>query len=107
MGGSMIIFYFTGLAISAVGRTAHEVVIEVRRQFKENPGIMTYETKPDYERCVTLVTQAALREMRFPGLVCVVTPVIVGVIFRYVGEYTDRPLLGAEVLASYLMFGTV
>merc|ERR1712238_592606 len=68
--GSMIIFYFTGLAISAVGRTAHEVVIEVRRQFAENPGIMTYETKPDYGRCVSLVTNAALREMQFPGFVC-------------------------------------
>eukprot|EP00797_Seminavis_robusta_P005924 Sro1398_g269320.1 energized membrane proton pump 3 (719) ;mRNA; f:27891-30144 len=53
--GSMIIFYFTGLAIAAVGRTAHEVVLEVRRQFKENPDIMTYKAKPDYERCVALV----------------------------------------------------
>jgi inorganic pyrophosphatase len=105
--GSMIIFYFTGLAISAVGRTAHEVVIEVRRQFRERPEIMEYKAKPDYERCVGLVTQAALREMRFPGLVCVATPVIVGLIFRFVGEYTSRALLGAEVLAAYLMFGTV
>ena len=84
--GSMIIFYFTGLSIAAVGRTAHEVVIEVRRQFKENPDIMTYKAKPDYERCVGLVTQAALREMRFPGLICVITPIVVGVIFRFVGE---------------------
>jgi len=105
--GSMIIFFFTGLAISAVGRTAHEVVIEVRRQFAENPDIMTYKAKPDYERCVALVTQAALREMRFPGLLCVVTPIIVGLVFRFVGESSNRPLLGAEVLAAYLMFGTV
>jgi H(+)-translocating pyrophosphatase len=105
--GSMIIFYFTGLAISAVGRTAHEVVLEVRRQFEENPGIMTYEVKPDYERCVALVTDAALKEMMFPGAVCVLTPVFVGLLFRFVGEATNRPLLGAEVLASYLMFGTV
>mmetsp|Transcript_8103 Transcript_8103/g.12053 ORF Transcript_8103/g.12053 Transcript_8103/m.12053 type:complete len:874 (-) Transcript_8103:192-2813(-) len=104
--GSMIIFYFTGLAISAVGRTAHEVVLEVRRQFREHPGIMTYEERPDNERCVSLVTTAALREMRFPGLVCVLTPIIIGIIFRFVGEWTDRPLLGAEVLAAYLMFGT-
>mmetsp|Transcript_2241 Transcript_2241/g.3230 ORF Transcript_2241/g.3230 Transcript_2241/m.3230 type:complete len:185 (-) Transcript_2241:344-898(-) len=103
----MIIFYFTGLAISAVGRTAHEVVLEVRRQFHENPDIMTYKSKPNYERCVSLVTNAALKEMRFPGLVCVVTPVVVGLVFRFVGESSDRPLLGAEVLASYLMFGTV
>lgn len=105
--GSMIIFYFTGLAIAAVGRTAHEVVIEVRRQFRENPGIMTYESRPDYARCVSLVTEAALREMQFPAAVCVVTPVAVGLVFRFVGEATDRPLLGAEVLAAYLMFGTV
>jgi len=105
--GSMIIFYFTGLAISAVGRTAHEVVIEVRRQFKENPDIMTYKVKPDYARCVGLVTDAALKEMQYPGLLCVMTPIVVGVVFRMVGEQTDRPLLGAEVLASYLMFATV
>ncbi|KAI2495989.1 hydrogen-translocating pyrophosphatase [Fragilaria crotonensis] len=105
--GSMIIFYFTGLAISAVGRTAHEVVLEVRRQFAENPDIMIFKAKPDYERCVALVTNAALKEMMFPGAVCVVTPVLVGLVFRFVGEATKRPLLGAEVLASYLMFGTV
>merc|ERR1712129_14736 len=105
--GSMIIFYFTGLTISAVGRTAHEVVLEVRRQFEENPDIMTYKAKPNYDRCVSLVTKAALREMRFPGLVCVLTPICVGLIFRFVGEISNRPLLGAEVLASYLMFGTV
>jgi H+-translocating diphosphatase len=105
--GSMMIFFFTGLAIAAVGRTAHEVVIEVRRQFKENPDILEYKTKPDYERCVSLVTAAALQEMRFPGLVCVATPICIGVIFRFVGEFSQRPLLGAEVLAAYLMFGTV
>merc|ERR1719362_2455879 len=96
--GSMIIFYFTGLAISAVGRTAHEVVLEVRRQFAENPDIMTYKSKPNHDRCVSLVTKAALREMIFPGLVCVITPIVVGLVFRFVGEYTLRPLLGAEVL---------
>eukprot|EP00557_Chaetoceros_sp_GSL56_P002987 CAMPEP_0176489578 /NCGR_PEP_ID=MMETSP0200_2-20121128/7369_1 /TAXON_ID=947934 /ORGANISM="Chaetoceros sp., Strain GSL56" /LENGTH=857 /DNA_ID=CAMNT_0017886741 /DNA_START=38 /DNA_END=2607 /DNA_ORIENTATION=- len=105
--GSMIIFYFTGLAISAVGKTAHEVVIEVRRQFSEHPEIMTYEAKPDYERCVGLVTKAALREMQFPALLCVGTPILVGLIFRFVGEQQNKPLLGAEVLAAYLMFGTV
>lgn len=84
-------------------------MLEVRRQFTENPDIMTYKVKPDYERCVSLVTKAALREMRFPALVCVLTPVTVGVIFRFVGECSSppRPLLGAEVLAAYLMFGTV
>jgi len=107
--GSMVIFFFTGLSMSAVGRTAHEVVLEVRRQFHDDPDIMTYKSKPDYERCVGLVTKAALREMRFPGLVCVITPILVGILFRIVGEHSTpvKPLLGAEVLASYLMFATV
>ena len=53
----MMIFWFTGLAIAAVGKTAGEVVREVRRQFKENPGIMEYKQKPDYRACVSLVTE--------------------------------------------------
>jgi len=68
---------------------------------------MLYKAKPDYERCVALVTKAALREMQLPGLVCVGTPILVGLVFRFVGEASNRHLLGAEVLASYLMFGTV
>ena len=64
-------------------------------------------SKPQYDRCVALVTEAALREMQYPGLVCVCTPIIVGLVFRFVGEASNRVLLGAEVLASYLMFGTV
>jgi inorganic pyrophosphatase len=99
--GSMIIFYFTGLAISAVGRTAHAVVLEVRRQFAQNPDIMTYKSKPDYERCVALVTKAALLEMQFPALLCVGTPIVVGILFRFVGEFQNKPLLGAVVLAAY------
>ncbi|GMI44561.1 hypothetical protein TrCOL_g9348 [Triparma columacea] len=105
--GSMIIFFFTGLSISAVGKTAHQVVLEVRRQFQADPGIMTYKSKPDYKACVSLVTKAALEEMRLPAAVCVGTPIAVGLAFRIVGEWTNRPLLGAECLASYLMFGTV
>ncbi|CAN0518066.1 unnamed protein product, partial [Ectocarpus sp. 12 AP-2014] len=111
--GVMMIFWFTGLAIAAVGKTAGEVVREVRRQLKENPGIMEYKQKPDYRACVSLVTEAALTEMRFPGMLCVAMPVSVGLVFRWVGSMTGRPMLGAEarpdtfVLAGYLMFGTV
>merc|ERR1719464_336099 len=65
--GIMMVFVFSGWAISAVGRTAEEVVKEVRRQFQCNPGIMTGQTKPDYNRAVTIVTQAALREMLKPA----------------------------------------
>lgn len=55
----MMIFWFTGLAIAAVGKTAGEVVREVRRQLKENPGIMEYKQKPDYRACVSLVTEVS------------------------------------------------
>ena len=105
--GVMMVFYFVGLAVSAVGRSAQEVVREVRRQFKEDPGIMTFKSKPNYFTCVALVTQSALREMRFPGLLAVCLPIGVGLVFRFIGSITDRPMLGAEVLLSFLMFATV
>eukprot|EP00604_Paraphysomonas_vestita_P000973 CAMPEP_0174819954 /NCGR_PEP_ID=MMETSP1107-20130205/3467_1 /TAXON_ID=36770 /ORGANISM="Paraphysomonas vestita, Strain GFlagA" /LENGTH=546 /DNA_ID=CAMNT_0016034365 /DNA_START=1208 /DNA_END=2848 /DNA_ORIENTATION=+ len=104
--GTMMVFYFTGLSVAAVASAAQEVVLEVRRQIQENPDIMTFKSKPDYRSCVALVTQAALKEMRFPGLLSVGMPVAVGLVFRVVGYFTNRPLLGAEVLAGYLMFAT-
>jgi len=104
--GTMLVFYFTGLAVAAVASAAQEVVIEVRRQLHDNPDIMTFKSKPDYKACVSLVTQAALKEMRYPGLLAVGMPVSVGLVFRVVGYFTNRPLLGAEVLASFLMFST-
>ncbi|RHY11120.1 hypothetical protein DYB25_004021 [Aphanomyces astaci] len=105
--GTMMVFFFTGLAVAAVGDTAGEVVLEVRRQFELYPGIMQGTQKPDYRTCVSLVTKAALKQMRLPGLLAVLMPVAVGLVFRVVGEYQNKPLLGAEVLAGYLMFGTV
>uniref|UniRef100_M4BX10 H(+)-exporting diphosphatase n=1 Tax=Hyaloperonospora arabidopsidis (strain Emoy2) TaxID=559515 RepID=M4BX10_HYAAE len=90
-----------------LGETAGEVVNEVRHQFEIYPGIMEYKEKPDYRTCVALVTKAALKQMRFPGLLAVLMPIAVGVVFRAIGEYQGKPLLGAEVLAGYLMFGTV
>ena len=105
--GTMMVFFFTGLAIAAVGKTAGEVVNEVRRQFQERPGIMQYKEKPNYRSCVSLVTSAALKEMLMPGLLAVLLPIIVGLVFRTIGEIQGRPLLGAEALAGYLMFATV
>uniref|UniRef100_A0AAV1TQG6 H(+)-exporting diphosphatase n=1 Tax=Peronospora matthiolae TaxID=2874970 RepID=A0AAV1TQG6_9STRA len=105
--GTMMVFFFTGLAVAAVGETAGEVVNEVRHQFEIHPGIMEYKEKPDYRACVALVTKAALKQMRLPGLLAVLMPIAVGVVFRAIGEYQGKPLLGAEVLAGYLMFGTV
>ncbi|KAF1898654.1 hypothetical protein Lal_00023663 [Lupinus albus] len=105
--GSMLIFVFSAWACSAVGRTAQEVVNEVRRQFIERPGIMNYMEKPDYARCVAIVASASLREMIKPGVLAIVSPIVVGFVFRILGYYTGHPLLGAKVVAAFLMFATV
>jgi Na+/H+-translocating membrane pyrophosphatase len=102
----MTVFVFSSWAIAAVGIAAEEVIKEVRRQFKEHPGILTYQEKPNYKQCVSLVNQAGLKQMIKPGLLSVLSPISVGVLFRIVGSYTNRPLLGAEVLAGFLMFAT-
>ena len=76
--GAVIPYLFSSMAMSAVGRAAHKMIEEVRRQFREKPGILTEEETPDYKRCVDISTQAALKEMLLPGIVSVVTPVIIG-----------------------------
>jgi len=105
--GTMAVFAFAGMAIGAVGRTAGDVVVCCREAFAADPGIIAGTSLPDYKRVVAIVTRAALREMVLPGCLCVAAPVAVGVAGRVVGELTGRPLLGAEVLAGYLVFGTV
>ncbi|XP_010476801.1 PREDICTED: pyrophosphate-energized membrane proton pump 3 [Camelina sativa] len=105
--GAMLIFLFSAWACAAVGRTAQEVVNEVRRQFIERPGIMDYKEKPDYGRCVAIVASSALREMIKPGALAIVSPIAVGFVFRILGYYTGQPLLGAKVVAAMLMFATV
>jgi K(+)-stimulated pyrophosphate-energized sodium pump len=92
---SMLVYFFSSLAIRAVGTTAQSIIVEVRRQFREIPGIMDYTAKPDYARVVDITTKAALRQMVAPGLVAVATPIIVGV------------LLGYEAVAGLLMVGTI
>lgn len=67
---------------------------------------MSYEEKPDYKKCVSIVNAAGLREMVKPGLLATFAPITVGLIFRYIGHTRGRPLLGAEALAGYLMFST-
>jgi len=93
--GGMIPYIFSALCISAVGRAAMAMVQEVRRQFREIPGIMEYKAKPEYEKCVAISTQASLREMVAPGLIALITPLIVGFTF------------GPEVLGGLLAGVTV
>jgi K(+)-stimulated pyrophosphate-energized sodium pump len=93
--GGMIPFIFSALAISAVGRAAMAMVEEVRRQFREIPGIMEYKAKPEYEKCVDISTKASIREMVAPGLIALITPIIIGFAF------------GPEVLGGLLAGVTV
>ncbi|HEY6333504.1 MAG TPA: sodium-translocating pyrophosphatase, partial [Blastocatellia bacterium] len=98
--GAMLVFLFSAFAIKAVGKAAHTVINEVRRQFKEKPGILAGTDKPDYAKCVDIVTAGALREMVLPGLLAVGMPIAVGVIFKLLG-------IGAETVAAFLMVGTI
>jgi len=76
--GAGLPFLFTSITLQSVGKAAFEMIEEVRRQFKEMPGIMEGTTKPDYARCVDISTKAALREMVIPGLLAVLAPIIIG-----------------------------
>lgn len=76
--GGMLTFLFSALTMTAVGKAAMEMVEEVRRQFKEMPGIMDKTVKPDYKRCVEISTKSSLKEMLIPGILAVLAPVIVG-----------------------------
>ena len=83
--GSMVVFYFSSMTMSAVGRAAGEMVEEVRRQFRETPGIMEGTAKPDYARCVDISTRSAQREMVAPALLAILVPVLMGVLFGVAG----------------------
>ena len=88
--GGMIPVIFSALAMQSVGKAAMEMVKEVRRQFKEIPGIMEGTGTPEYAKCVDISTKAALREMLIPGLITIITPIIIGLVF------------GAEPLGGYM-----
>jgi K(+)-stimulated pyrophosphate-energized sodium pump len=85
--GSMMSFVFCGLTINAVGRAAQSMVEEVRRQFKEKPGILMGEDKPDYARCVAISTLGAQREMILPSMLAVLVPIGVGLVFGVPGVF--------------------
>ena len=93
--GGMIPFVFSALCIQAVGKAAMEMVQEVRRQFREIPGIMEYKAKPEYDKCVAISTKASIKEMMLPGAIALITPVVVGFVF------------GPEVLGGLLAGVTV
>ena len=103
LAGVMLAFLFSSFAIRSVGRAAGSIIDEVRRQFREHPGIMTGETRPDYTRAVDITTRAALREMVMPGVLAVGLPVAVGVVFRF----TLGGNAGWESVAGMLMVGTI
>ena len=93
--GAMLVFLFCALTTESVSRAAQKMIEEVRRQFREIPGIMEGKTKPDYARCVDISTSAALHEMILPGVIAIVAPIACGL------------LLGAEALAGLLVGCTV
>ncbi len=83
--GAVMAFFFCALTMKAVGRAAGAMVEEVRRQFREHPGIMKYEEKPDYARCVAISTSGAQREMIVPSAIAIIVPVVVGLLFNVGG----------------------
>jgi K(+)-stimulated pyrophosphate-energized sodium pump len=101
--GAMIPFIFSSLAIAAVGRAAMEMVTEVRRQFREIPGIMEGTAKPEYDKCVDISTKASIKEMMLPGAIALVTPILIG--FGFKDVFPDAS--SAEMLGGLLAGTTV
>ncbi|HUT27766.1 MAG TPA: sodium-translocating pyrophosphatase [Methanomassiliicoccales archaeon] len=103
--GAMLVYLFTSLAIRAVGKAAGDMISEVRRQFKERPGILAGTEKPDYATCVDISTKGALRAMMLPGILPVVVPVALGLILRYAyPETNDMAVMG---VGAFLMVATI
>jgi K(+)-stimulated pyrophosphate-energized sodium pump len=112
----MIVFLFASLAIRAVGQAASKIIEEVRRQFREDPGIMAGTSRPDYSRAVDITARAALKGMMAPGILVVGAPVVIGVAFRLVYKADLLPTApiaqtvgsgGPESVAALLMVGTI
>ena len=97
--GGMIPVVFSALAMKSVGKAAMDMVMEVRRQFKEIPGILEGTGKPEYGKCVEISTKAALREMMLPGALTIITPILIGLGTGYI---SGDMKLGAEVLGGYM-----
>ena len=102
--GGCVTFLFSSLAIRAVGRAAQQVVVEVRNQFRDHPGIMDYSEKPDYGRVVDICTKTSLRELTTPGLLAVLSPIIVGFFLKAeaLGAFLAGAILTGQLLAVLL-----
>jgi K(+)-stimulated pyrophosphate-energized sodium pump len=98
--GAMLVFWFSSLALTAVRKAASSLITEVRRQFRERPGIMLGTESPDYGTAVDIVTVGALKAMIAPGALVVLFPIVVGIVFKQFG-------VGAEAVAAFLMIGTI
>ena len=98
--GGMLTFLFTAFTMESVSKAAYKMIEEVRRQFRENPGIMKGEAKPDYTSCVGISTTAALHEMLVPGIMAVCAPILVGVL---IGPDALGGLLAGALLTGVLM----
>jgi K(+)-stimulated pyrophosphate-energized sodium pump len=102
--GASVVFLFASLLISAVGRAAQGVVLEVRNQFRTHPGIMDFTEKPEYSRVIDIVTKDSLRELVTPGLLAVLTPIAVGFAFGYstLGAYLAGAIAAGVLMAVFL-----
>jgi len=105
--GVMLVIFFASLAMTAVGSAAQDVIDEVRRQFRERPGILQNTESADYDACVALVTRSALREMILPGVLVVLSPIVLGLIMRGLGAAQGSRNLAIPCLAAFLMTVTM
>jgi K(+)-stimulated pyrophosphate-energized sodium pump len=109
--GAMLVFLFSSFAIRAVGNASMAIITEVREQYKSLPRVndmiqFPADFKPNYASCVDIVTKSALRQMVLPGLLAVLMPVAVGLIFR-IFITPEQPLIAASAVAAFLMVGTI
>src|SRR6202042_1472900 len=102
--GAAVVFLFSGLAINAVSRSAGIVVQEVRRQFREHPGIMDRTERPEYGRVIDICTAAAQRELATPALLAILSPVVVGFAIGYqaLGAFLAGTILTGQLMANFL-----